>query len=98
MPRPRMDVKEAFRRIILHIDLVALEEKGEGTPEEFTKALECYLRAVCRGHGHAHLSVGELFAQGEDVVQDESRAFEWYLKAAYQGNAVAQRKISRLIL
>ncbi|KAF9141962.1 hypothetical protein BGX30_003717 [Mortierella sp. GBA39] len=96
-PRPRMDVKEAFRRIILHIDLVALEEKGEGTPEEFTKALECYLKAVCRGHGHAHLSVGELFAQGEDVVLDESRAFEWYLKAAYQGNAVAQRKISRLI-
>ncbi|KAG9067529.1 hypothetical protein KI688_012312 [Linnemannia hyalina] len=96
-PRPRMDAKEAFRRIILHIDLVALEEKGEGTPEEFTKALECYLKEVCRGHGHAHLSVGELFAQGKDVVLDESRAFEWYLKAAYQGNAVAQRKISRLI-
>ncbi|KAF9551440.1 hypothetical protein EC957_008109 [Mortierella hygrophila] len=96
-PRPRMDVKEAFRRIILHIDLVALEEKGEGTPEEFTKALECYLKAVCRGHGHAYLSVGELFAQGEDVVLDESRAFKWYLEAAYQGNAVAQRKISRLI-
>ncbi|KAG0299866.1 hypothetical protein BGZ97_003499, partial [Linnemannia gamsii] len=38
-PRARMDVKEAFRRIITHIDLAALEEKGEGTPEEFTKAL-----------------------------------------------------------
>ncbi|KAK5809852.1 hypothetical protein F5H01DRAFT_347678 [Linnemannia elongata] len=96
-PRPRMDVKEAFRRIILHIDLVALEEKGDGKPEEFTKALECYLRAVCRGHGHAHLSVGELFAQGEHVVQDDSIAFEWYLKAAYLGNAIAQRKASRLI-
>ena len=93
-----MNVKEAFRRIILHIDLVALEEKGEGTPQEFIKALECYLKAVHRGHAHAHLSVGELFAQGGDVVQDDSRAFEWYLKAAYQGNAVAQRKISRLIL
>lgn len=93
-----MDVKEAFRRIILHIDLVALEEKGDGKPEEFTKALECYLRAVCRGHGHAHLSVGELFAQGEHVVQDDSIAFEWYLKAAYLGNAIAQRKASRLIL
>ncbi|KAG0275420.1 hypothetical protein BGZ96_003799 [Linnemannia gamsii] len=92
-----MDVKEAFRRIIVRVDLTALEEKGEGTPEEFTQALECYLKAVCRGHVHAHLSVGEHFAKGENVVEDESRAFEWYLKAAYQGNAVAQRKISRLI-
>lgn len=98
MPRSRMDVNEAFKRIILHIDLVALQEKGEGTPEEFTKALQCYLRSVCRGHGEAQLSVGELFAQGENVAQDESRAFEWYLKAAYQGNAVAQRKISRVIV
>ncbi|KAF9912506.1 hypothetical protein EC991_010593 [Linnemannia zychae] len=89
---------EAFRKIILHIDLVKLEEKGEGTPEEFTKALECYLKAVCQGHGHAHLSVGELFAQGKDVTQDEARAYEWYLKAAYQGNAVAQRKISRILV
>ncbi|KAG0287386.1 hypothetical protein BGZ97_007115 [Linnemannia gamsii] len=89
---------QAFRKIILHIDLVALEEKGEGTPEEFTKALECYLKAVCRGHGHAHLSVGELFAQGKDVIQDEARAYEWYLKAAYLGNAVAQRKISRILV
>ncbi|KAG0291536.1 hypothetical protein BGZ96_005097 [Linnemannia gamsii] len=98
MPRARMDVKEAFKRIILHIDLVALQEKGEGTPEEFTKALQCYLKKVCRGHGEAQLSVGELFAQGENVAQDELRAYEWYLKAAYQGNAVAQRKISRAIV
>ncbi|KAG0367020.1 hypothetical protein BGX24_003440 [Mortierella sp. AD032] len=97
-PKARKYVIEAFRKIILHIDLVTLEEKGEGTPEEFTKALECYLKAVCRGHGHAHLSVGELFAQGKDVIQDEARAYEWYLKAAYQGNAVAQRKISRILV
>jgi TPR repeat protein len=56
------------------------------------------LKAVCRGHGHAHLSVGELFAQGKDVIQDEARAYEWYLKAAYLGNAVAQRKISRILV
>ncbi|KAF9275437.1 hypothetical protein BGZ88_002332 [Linnemannia elongata] len=101
MPTPlkdRKNVIEAFRKFILRIDLVTLEEKGEGTPEEFTKALECYLKAVCRGHGHALLSVGELFAQGKGVIQDEARAYEWYLKAAYQGNAVAQRKISRILV
>ncbi|KAH7036566.1 hypothetical protein BKA57DRAFT_175644 [Linnemannia elongata] len=104
--RARIDVREAFKRIILHIDLEVLEEKGEGTPQEFIKALECYLVALHKGHthghqgqrhGHAQLSVGDLFHQGEGVVQDTSRAFEWYLKAASQGNAIAQRKISRLI-
>jgi TPR repeat protein len=93
-----VEVKEAFRKIIVHIDLVALEKRGEGTPEEFLKALHCYLQAVRRGHGHAHLSVGELFASGDEVGQDDVRSFEWFLKAAYLGNAVAQRKISRLIL
>ncbi|KAF9551439.1 hypothetical protein EC957_008108 [Mortierella hygrophila] len=112
-PRPtpvklpaRVDVREAFKRVILHIDLEVLEEMGEGTPQEFTKALECYLVAFCQGHSHGHqgrshslaqLSVGDLFHQGEGVVQDTSRAFEWYLKLASQGNAIAQRKISRLI-
>ncbi|KAK3846592.1 MAG: hypothetical protein J3R72DRAFT_222922 [Linnemannia gamsii] len=91
--KARKYVIEAFRRIILHIDLVTLEEKGEGTPEEFTKALECYLKAVCRGHGHAHLSVGELFAQGKDVIKDEARAYEWYLKAAYQATSPIDRPL-----
>lgn len=106
-PRARMDIKEAFRRIIIEINLAVLEEKGDGTPEEFTVALECYLVALRqshsqgnqgRSHGHAQLSVGDLFHQGETVKQDTSRAFEWYLKAASQGNAIAQRKISRLVL
>ncbi|KAG0378799.1 hypothetical protein BGX24_002750 [Mortierella sp. AD032] len=60
-------------------------------------ALQCYLKAVSKGHGHAQLSEGELFAQGQEVEQDDSRAFEWYLKAAYLGHDVSQRKVSRII-
>ncbi|KAG0076510.1 Heat shock 70 kDa protein 12A [Linnemannia elongata] len=46
--KDRKNVIEAFRKFILRIDLVTLEEKGEGTPEEFAKALECYLKAPNR--------------------------------------------------
>ncbi|KAF9908004.1 hypothetical protein EC991_010352 [Linnemannia zychae] len=94
----KVDIKEVFTKVIVNIDWDALEKKGEGTPEEFLKALQCYLRAIHQGQGHALLSVGELFAQGDGVEKNEVRSFEWYLQAAYKGNAIAQRKISRLII
>ncbi|KAF9080276.1 hypothetical protein BGX23_002378 [Mortierella sp. AD031] len=93
----KKDVKEIIRSIAAHVDLAALQEKGEGDAKDFLKTLTCYLNAVRRGHAHAQLCVGDLYAQGREIAQDSTRAFEWYLKAASQGDATAQRKIAFLI-
>ncbi|KAF9082000.1 hypothetical protein BGX23_000203 [Mortierella sp. AD031] len=90
--------KEIMKKIAAHIDLEALHKEGDGSPEDFVKALECYLKSVPRGHAHAQVSVGDLFLQGQDVPQDTSMAMDWYLKAAFQGDANAQRKVKTLRL
>ncbi|KAF9081845.1 hypothetical protein BGX29_004236, partial [Mortierella sp. GBA35] len=91
-------VKEIMKKIAVHVDLEALHEKGDGSPKDFSKALECYLKTFHQGHALALISVGDLFVNGQGVTQDPSLAMSWYFKAACHGDNNAQRKFECLRL
>ncbi|KAF9912573.1 hypothetical protein EC991_009998 [Linnemannia zychae] len=91
-------VKTLIRRIANCVNLDTLHVKGDGRPQDFRKALECYLKIVQKGHTQALISVGDLFLEGEAVHQNSSIAMDWYLKAAYLGDNNARFKIDRLRL
>ncbi|OAQ29368.1 HCP-like protein [Linnemannia elongata AG-77] len=54
-------VKAIIRKIAVCTDLEALHAKGDGRPQDFQKALECYLKTVQKGQAQALISVGDLF-------------------------------------
>ncbi|KAG0198881.1 hypothetical protein BGX33_012009, partial [Mortierella sp. NVP41] len=91
-------VKGIMKKIASHVDLEALYEKGDGSPKDFPKALECYLKTFHQGHALALISVGDLFVNGQGVTRDPSLAMAWYFKAACQGDNNAQRKFEALRL
>ncbi|KAF9089364.1 hypothetical protein BGX29_012098 [Mortierella sp. GBA35] len=91
-------VKEIMKKIAAHVDLEVLHEKGDGSPKNFPKALECYLKTFHQGHALALISVGDLFVNGQGVTQDPSLAMAWYFKAACQGDNNTQRKFEALRL
>ncbi|KAG0275477.1 hypothetical protein BGZ96_003773, partial [Linnemannia gamsii] len=88
--------KEAMAKVAATMDLNTLHTKGDGAPGDFMTALECYLKAVHKGHANAMVNVGDLFLEGQGVSKSSSVATGWYLKSAYQGNTNAQRKVEAL--
>ncbi|KAF9092907.1 hypothetical protein BGX23_003839 [Mortierella sp. AD031] len=80
-----------MRRIAANINLESLHEKCDGFPQDFKRALKCYLKVIRLGHAHAQVSVG-------DLIQDTSMAMGWYDKTVYQRNTSAQRRIVSLRL
>ncbi|KAH7044335.1 hypothetical protein BKA57DRAFT_440447 [Linnemannia elongata] len=91
-------VKTAIGKIAVCIDLDTLHAKGDGRPQDFRKALECYLKTVQKGQAQALISVGDLFLGGQAVQQSPIIAMGWYLKAAYLGDNNARYKIDQLRL
>ncbi|KAF9909685.1 hypothetical protein EC991_008164 [Linnemannia zychae] len=91
-------VKAIIRDIAVCIDLDALHAKGDGRPQDFWRALECYLKRVQKGQTQALISVGDLFLEGGIVQQNPTIAMSWYLKAAYLGDNNARHKIDELRL
>ncbi|KAG0275404.1 hypothetical protein BGZ96_003803, partial [Linnemannia gamsii] len=90
--------KEAMAKVASAMDLNTLHIEGDGAPGDFMTALQCYLKAVNKGHADALVNVGDLFLEGQGVSKDSSVAMGWYLKSAYQGNKNAQRKVEALRL
>ncbi|KAF9904940.1 hypothetical protein EC991_002180 [Linnemannia zychae] len=91
-------VKTVIKKIAVCIDLDMLHTKGDGRPQDFRKALECYLKTIQKGQTQALISVGDLFFDGQDVQQNPTIAMGWYLKAAYLGDNNARHKIEQLRL
>ncbi|KAG0373376.1 hypothetical protein BGX24_011774 [Mortierella sp. AD032] len=87
-------VRNIIKTLTTKVDLESLHANGDGSPEDFTKALECYLKAVGQGHAQAQFSVGDLFTSGKEVPQDSSMAMVWYLQAAKHGHMEAQFKVA----
>ena len=54
-------------RIAAQLDLATMQKRGEGDPKDFPRALECYLKAVNKGHAYAQFSVGRLYLEGKEV-------------------------------
>ncbi|KAK3816993.1 MAG: hypothetical protein J3R72DRAFT_497898 [Linnemannia gamsii] len=93
---PRPTARSIMGSIAPHINLVLLQEKGEGEQKDVLKALESYLKAVKKGHAYAQFAVGKLYFEGKDVAQDYTKSMVWYLKAAELGLADAQDAIGTL--
>ncbi|KAG0273169.1 hypothetical protein BGZ95_011003 [Linnemannia exigua] len=93
---PRPTARSIMGRIASHINLVLLQEKGEGNKKDFPIFLKCYLKAVHKGHAYAQFAVGKLYIDGKVVVQDCTKAMEWFIKAANLGDANAQNEIGVL--
>ncbi|KAF9271315.1 hypothetical protein BGZ88_006338, partial [Linnemannia elongata] len=91
-------VKAIIRKLAACTDLEALHAKGDGRPQDFRKALECYLKTVQKGQAQALLSIGDLFLDDQAVQQSPTIAMGWYLKAAYLGDNNALNKIDQLRL
>ncbi|KAF9113433.1 hypothetical protein BGX30_006950, partial [Mortierella sp. GBA39] len=91
-------VKAIIRKITVYTDLDTLHAEGDGRPQDFRKALECYLKTVQKGQTQALISVGDLFLDGQAVQQSSTIAMGWYLKAAYFGDNNARYKIDQLRL
>ena len=67
--------------------------KGQGNPQDYKKASECWRKAADQGHAAAQNNLGVLYAEGKGVPKDLREAFEWWSKAADQGNVTAKENL-----
>lgn len=70
--------------------------KGLGVSQDYTQAMEWYLKAAEQGLEEAQYRIGILYEDGLGVSQNYSQAMNWYLKAAEQGLGNAQIRIGVL--
>ncbi|KAF9139870.1 hypothetical protein BGX30_007367 [Mortierella sp. GBA39] len=61
--------------------------------QDYTKAMESYLRVAEQRHEETQFSIGHMFYFGHGVHQDYNEAYEWWLKAADQGYPRAQARV-----
>jgi TPR repeat protein len=66
---------------------------GQGVPQNYAEAAQCYTEAAEQGHGLAQLNLADLYAHGQGVRRDEAKAMRWLAKAANSGNAAAQYRL-----
>lgn len=66
---------------------------GQGVPQDYAQAVQCYTEAAEQGHSLAQLNLADLLAQGQGVMRDEAKALMWLTKAANSGNAAAQYRL-----
>lgn len=55
-------------------------ESGEGGPQDFTVAMEWYIKADEAGWFESPSAIGNLYAQGLGVEQDMEKAFEYFMR------------------
>ena len=78
------------------LQLGGLYATGEGVPQDYAIARQCYEKAAAQGDALAQTSLGVLYANGRGVPQDYTKARQWYEKAAAQGEAGAQYNLGEL--
>ena len=71
---------------------------GDGTPQDYSKALYWYQKAADQGLAKAQTNLGFLYANGQGVPKNYAQAAIWYRKAADQGYAKAQDALNRLVI
>ena len=69
---------------------------GQGVPQDFAQALQCYQQAAERGAAQAQSNLAVMYAHGQGVAQDFVLARKWYGAAATQGLAYAQSNLGAL--
>ena len=69
--------------------------KGNGVPQDLSKAAHWFEKAAVQGDAYAQFNFGLMCEKGEGVAKDLSKAADWYKKAAAQGYADAQVHVGR---
>lgn len=72
--------------------------RGEGLPQDFSKAFELYQKAAEQGDARAQNNLGSLYSAGQGVALDEKTAAKWFRKSAEQGIPLAQANLALLLL
>jgi TPR repeat protein len=65
---------------------MSVGDLGERVNQDYTKAVEWYLKSAEQGDSVAQCNLGDCYYNGEGVNQDYTKAVEWYFKSAEQGN------------
>lgn len=68
-------------------------QHGQGTAQNNTKAMECYVKSAEMGDPDGQVALGWMYEHGSGVGQDFAKAMKWYRKAADQGNAKGQNNL-----
>ncbi|KAF9426605.1 hypothetical protein BGZ76_002680, partial [Entomortierella beljakovae] len=77
-------------------DLGVIYQNGDGVQQDYSKAMEWYLKASDQGNSDAQRNIGLLYQSGYGTPVDSAKAFEWHLKASYNGNFKAQENLGML--
>src|SRR5579872_275562 len=72
--------------------------KGNGLPQDYSKAAEYMRKAAEQGYALAQNDLGAYYARGLGLKQDYAEAARWYRKAADQGDSLAQYSMGRITL
>lgn len=67
--------------------------RGQGVPQDDTKAIKWYRAAADQGYAEAQHHFGWMYFSGRGVPKDETEAVKWFQAAADQGNARAQHSL-----
>ncbi len=68
-----------------------LHEKGDGVPQDYTKARKWYEKAAAQGYAMAQINLGMLYKSGNGVPQDDVRAYMWFSLAAAHSTGNLQK-------
>ena len=60
--------------------------KGQGVRQDYTKAMEWYLKAAAQNNPFAQIGIGMLYDNGWGIRQNRNTAKEWYGEACDNGN------------
>jgi hypothetical protein len=71
-------------------------EKGDGVPQDDSKAAFWYHEAAERGEREGQFGLGAMYESGRGVPRDLHQAALWYQKAALQGDDDAKQRLDQL--
>ena len=83
--------------ILEQMRLGLMYENGEGSPQNYSMAVEYYAKAAKWGDANAQFKLGEMYLRGLGVESNFPLAVECYQKAAKQGHADAQNELSNIL-
>ncbi len=72
-------------------------QKGLGTSQNESQALEWYQKAALQGYALAQNNLAWMYSQGRGVKENKPEAVSWYRKAAEQGLASAQYHLALML-
>ena len=77
-------------------ELGQMFEFGRGVGQDYSEAMEWYLKAASQEHAQSQYAIGLLYEHGRGVEANASIAAEWYTKAANLGDTWAINNLAML--